>query len=499
MKPSTTNRWVIRIIILVLLAIIIFLFFKCCRCCRPQVRIKKYPDEILVFRNPDSPYSAFKASLDHLKAEIAKSGDITDSEYCPTCDSDLVLLKGPGVQIHIQQAGSGGTGGGTTGGPGGGNAGYYCANLAITSLDTGKNEVTDTLHLEDTPRILNPRWKPSRLTNSPVTVAVLDTGLDSTDIDKTFVGNFTQTCPGFTGQRGWNFIANNSNTYDDHPHRHGTKVTRLILNQVLHYQGLPSSRAGAVNILPVKVFDTSGLSSLYKILCGVSYAASSGAKIINASFGYYDYTDTTFSRYADTIVQKYLAHYLRSRNILMIACAGNAIHYDDSVYRKAIAVPGANPRNLDSNKFYPASFVRDSLRDNLLVVTTIYAKDHSISPLQNFSPGVVDVGVNCDAIIHKPDGDLYVFLDPIQNIINNRFPAVTGSSFATPIVTGKIAAHYSTLVGAGTVNKEAILKGMQVLQPEIGSKPLLILSSPGDKLAKFIHKGAISHKIEGTN
>jgi len=464
---------------------------------------------MVVWQNPDSPYSAFKTWFNKLKDSIIEQGDISDSTYCPSCDSGLVLLKGPGVQLFIQQTGYGGTGNGQGGGPSGGNGpGFYCANLGISNPEPGPFRARDSILLDSTFAFnSNPHHVPNTKKTNPVTVALLDTGVDSTKFDMTYVGDFPQSCPGFTGRRGWNFIANNSNIFDDHPALHGTKVACFVLNQVLQYQALSASTAGAVNILPVKVFDTGGKTTMFKLLCGVAYAASSGARIINASFGFYEYTDTAFTRNAAGLMLNYLKHYLLDKNILMVAAAGNANHTDDSLYQ-VVAGPTANPRNLDLNHFYPASLDKYGLNKNLLVVTTISAPFDAMSPLQNFSPRVVDIGVSCDKIVLLNGLELFSFQDPTANNLQPSTtagtsyftPAVTGSSFATPIVTGKIAAYYADLVGNAKVDKDNILRKMQTIYPYgVSYRSLMILSRPGDNLRKFVNNGATSFKVENRN
>jgi len=507
------------IIILILLLIIIFLLFRCCRCGgRPQVRIKAYPNEVIVWKRPDIPHDQFVSWLHRLTDSINEKGEITDTAYCPNCDSDLVLLKGPGPEAFIQQNGSGGSGGTPPGTPVGGDApGLYCANVDVSdpslqSLPT----LTDSLGQQflhshsvqagNGGAIFPGNPGPANPGNgNAVTVAVLDTG-DST-VQKIYVRGVSQSClldPG--SKKGWNFVAGSSDTHDDYQNRHGAKVTQFIIDQVRQYQGTMVPATNDVNILPVKVFDRSGKGRLFDILCGIAYSANSGAKIINASFGFYEYQDTLTNQVAAVMLQEYMAYYLPKNKILMVAAAGNDNPHEDTLYRNRTGNPSADPRDLNSNPFYPACLVKDpQLKDNLLIVTTV-SKD-SVSPLQNFSNRIVDIGVNCDAVIDSLGVLYYIFRDPIftqpylvtDGSGNKAFylHTVTGTSFATPIATGKIAAYYQKLISTGPLKKDDILNRLQGIQPfSTSPKHLLQPASPGSNLRKLVKDGNTSVKKE---
>ncbi|HWK05058.1 MAG TPA: S8 family serine peptidase [Puia sp.] len=436
-----------------------------------------------------------------MKDSIRVFGEITDSAACQNCDSDLLLLSGPGPQAFIQQSGSGGSGGSKPGTPGGGGGpAFYCANLSFRVPD---------LHL-DSPYLTN--YKPVNLpfnkfpnnNKNVTTVAVFDTGRDTGSITNFFVSGVSQTCLLDTrSQFGWNFVGNNSNTLDDYPTRHGSVVTRFIVNQVLQYSSNSViSPGGSVNILPVKIFDSTGKGSLYNILCGIAYAANCGAKVINASFGFYDRSDTTINEVAAVMMQNYMRHYLVKNNILMVAAAGNDNPSEDSIYWAQTGNKSANPRNLDSNFFYPACLVKDKLlKNNLLVVTTVSYTSGQVSPLQNFSNGIVDIGVNCDAIIDSGNIQYYSFVNPIQPndliVIGGerkfKIHTVTGSSFATPIVTGKIVAYYNTLVNNNILNKDGLLNNIQSINP-YGPGLSLSLLRPVSQFNSTIRNGLTCSK-----
>jgi hypothetical protein len=507
MKPFTRRIWEI-IIILLLIVIILLLVFKCCRCCKvpPHPRVSGSPSQMIIWKNPDSSTTSFQTWLGKFKDSVRMFGDITDSALCLSCDSTLLLLSGPGPQIFIQQSGSGGSGGSKVPAPGGGDGpAFYCANLAIGVPDHFQS--SDSFLVRHGNDAVLPLL-PGALANSHrTTIAVFDTGLDTGAIRKLYVSRISQSCLLNTQSLyGWNFAYNNSNTRDDYPVRHGTAVTRFIIDQVVQYA---SHGGGGVNILPVKIFDSTGKGTLYGFLCGIAYAANSGAKLINASLGFYKYADTayTYNEVAAVLLQNYLQYYLVKNNMLMVAAAGNANPPEDTLYQTLSGFLHGNPRDLDSNQFYPAFLDKDTLlKNNLLVVTTVSDSTGQVSPLQNYSDTIVDVGVSCDAIIDSNNVSYYSFINPLQQdsvatvvvatesvVLHLNF-TVTGSSFATPIVTGKIAAYYNTLVGIDRVIKDTILSRLQSITPYTPYSKATLLA-PNPAFTGKIRNGLIGLKL----
>jgi hypothetical protein len=224
------------------------------------------------------------------------------------------------------------------------------------------------------------------------------------------------------GERGWNFFNRTDVTDDDYPSRHGSAVTQFIIDQETRY------RKRKTNILPVKIHNSHGKSDLFSILCGFAYAANSGATIINASFGFY----ATKGSGAPAILEQFVKKHLTANNILLVAAAGN-LNSDET----AGGPVGDDVRNLDYNPFFPASLSKTL--ENVLAVTTVSKEEKEVCPTQNFSNRVVDVGVNCDKIM---PGD-FRFESPLHF---SNF--IVGSSYATPIITGKIAQHHKELMDA---------------------------------------------------
>jgi hypothetical protein len=387
--------------------------------------------QLVIWKKPQSSQADFDAWVN------SKFPDdrVTKKYFCQHCDSTLIMLTGPGPDLFIQTV-SGGSGGtkipGTSGEDG---PAFFSTNIRMYFNDSLIEKNYDIKPL--------PVTTP---TKEPVTVAVFDTGIDPEGFEN--MGNkyssSITSCLSPQANDGWNFADTTNVTSDNHLNKHGSIVSRFIVDQVNQYGG------NGVKILPVKVFDAAGGSNLFSILCGIAYAKDRGAKIINGSFGYYaprfirrnglDVEDS--SAY---LFKGFIQNYLTDSNILFVVAAGNM---DDANERAVFTSHGlpypSDPRNLEEVSFYPASFARDL--NNVITVTTVN-RSNVVSPNQNYSNQVVDIGVNADDIS-------FVFQNPI-----NPGLSVIGTSFATPIVTGKLCANYDTirsLLNTSTYTKDQI-------------------------------------------
>ena len=182
------------------------------------------------------------------------------------------------------------------------------------------------------------------------------------------------------------------------------------------------------------------------MLCGFAYAANCGAKIVNASFGFYG------SRGSEppTILAEFVKKHLTDKNILLVAAAGN-LDSDKSL----TATQLESVRNLNINPFYPACLAKDF--SNVLAVTTVSLEKDKVSPYQNFSNTIVDIVVVCDGEVSND----YRFKDPLQSENANETIFILGSSFATPIVTGIIAQHYQVVTDSmvnGSIDKDKLIE-----------------------------------------
>jgi hypothetical protein len=425
-------------------------------------------NQLVVWLKPNATSGALRFWLDSIRGGKA----INTPVLCQNCDNRLMLLTGPGIANFIQQAtATGGSGTGQKTPPQGEDSLlYYSVNFDVSFGDT--TYAPFLLHGYTPPR-------PYFAKNfADVTVAVFDTGIDSTFFNpRYFYMGTPPACLGPNATNGWNFSATppNMNWKDDFlPGRHGTTVSKFIVDQVNAASG------NGIKLLPIKIHDSRGKGNLFSVLCGFSYAAERGAQIINASLGYYTYPKAGAAPDQNAVLlREYVKEYLTKKNILLIAAAGNDFTNTDP-----------NKHDLDKVLFYPASLASDTVYlPNVIAVTTVSDVSGTVSPNQNFSARVVDVGVNAD------NASDYTFNYPFTapSTTGAGSGIVNGSSFATPIVTGKICANYHLFVNPSTGTPVFVdpLTGV----PELNKQNILSILT--GQLQTHTN-GSLSRKIRGS-
>lgn len=390
-------------------------------------------DELVVWIKPGRTQAEFNTWLDTAIRKKASGQTLSITNACEGCDRTLKLLKGTAVATYIQGATAQG---GKDSPPKVPNSGEDGPIFQVLNF---KNSITTPRMSRNKDVVQVPAI--TYTSSKVVRVAVLDTGLDTAGLKKYLLKTGVVNCIP-QSEFGWNFIDHNNNYRDNDPVKHGTTVTQFIIDQVNQYKTNP------IEIVPVKTHDGNGMSDLYTILCAFAYAQKMGANIVNASFGFYSPRLELISRYPVDpnirLLKEYIEYYLTKKNILLVTAAGNKddvnernAFYLHQLVRPALAYP-TDPRDLDQVSFYPASLARDKAFSNVISATTTY--NETVSSHQNFSESVVDIGVDADAkLLDAVSGEnMYVFNNPRMP----RGETVTGSSFATPIVTGKLCANY---------------------------------------------------------
>ena len=392
------------------------------------------PDELVVWKKPSYSQVDFKNWLDTFASHY---GTVDVHYYCASCDSTLVLLKGNGIKLLLEGVPPGGTGKSLPPKVAGGDGPAYISvnfNFRIPEQDSNNYGVESNPNVvADIPKFIK---RVNYKHKDEVVVAVFDSGIDTLKLDDFAYQSTSSAClitSTGTGNanKGWNFADKNADLTDHDQMHHGSVVTKFIIDQAENYHNNP------VRILPVKLFGMHTTATLFDVLCAFAYAKERGAKIINASFGFYTLNDqiaqrTNVKDEGLLLFKTFLKKNLDSANILLIAAAGNTNRNalnDFSDYYST--TNGYN--NLDSIGFYPASL--SGFASNIIAVTTIGKQDLKVSPNQNHSDSLVGIGVIADRGT--------VFLNPL----NAQGKTVEGTSFATPIVAGKIAANYYQVKG----------------------------------------------------
>jgi len=240
--------------------------------------------------------------------------------------------------------------------------------------------------------------------DSTIIIGVIDSGLDflHQDLQGAYKINWNEIPNnnidddnnGYTDDFiGWNFVSNNNNPADDNIFSHGTEVAGLLTAASNNGVGIASVAPGC-KVLVLKAFDSQGIGYDNDVSAAILYAISRGVKVINMSFG-----DYVYSYLLQDIIR-----FAYSKNIVMIASAGNdnsdVLHYP-SAFDEVISV-GAS--DMADNK---ASF-------------SAYGETVDL-----FAPGYQILSTSRTG---KGSSEF-----------NNDYAYINGTSFSAPIVSGAAA------------------------------------------------------------
>lgn len=184
---------------------------------------------------------------------------------------------------------------------------------------------------------------------------------------------------------GWDFHNQDSNPMDDNGH--GTHVAGIIASE---NNGIGTvGVAPNVKLMALKAGGSEGTLYVSSILNAIQYGLDQGVKVFNLSF-------------AGDIYISSMDALISSSDALFICAAGN-----DSV-------------DNDITPSYPASYTSS----NIISVASI-SNDGSLSSFSNYGVYSVDVAAPGDYIL--------------STVLNNKYQYYSGTSMATPYVTGLTA------------------------------------------------------------
>lgn len=263
------------------------------------------------------------------------------------------------------------------------------------------------------------------------TLAVMDTGLDSTLFEKRFAGLLWSAPEGQT-LRNFQFFNNGQPLdyyFDDETNKHGTAVTAIALQAL---ESMNPSLHVKPRVMVLKVLDNHKTGSTFTVSCALSYAIQKQATLVNASLGYYSTGE----------VDSVLRHYLKlcsqaaPHPIQVLAAAGNLPGSHD----KPLCHDADNGNELNRTRlFYPACFNVDFT--NIISVTGLSSSGMACF-YQNYSSSFVTVGV----VTNPGSGNCCKF--PVEFLKSGY----EGSSFATPVISGEIMGCLLGTVGAVSPN-----------------------------------------------
>lgn len=221
-----------------------------------------------------------------------------------------------------------------------------------------------------------------------VIVAVVDSGVDYKHPD--LKANMW-SMPGQPNVHGYNAINNSLDPMDDN--NHGTHVAGTIGAVGDNDVGVAGVN-WKVSIMGIKFLDADGSGDLAAAIKGIDWARQNGAQVMNNSWG-----GGPFSQNLLDAIKR-----ARDAGILFVAAAGNT----------------SGGHNNDSSPSYPASYNLD----NVISV----ASTNNLDQLSSFSHyGVRSVH------LAAPGENIY------STFPNSRYESISGTSMATPHVTGAAA------------------------------------------------------------
>jgi hypothetical protein len=252
-------------------------------------------------------------------------------------------------------------------------------------------------------------------------IAVLDTGIDTMLFS---AGMRTEILwHGAAGSR--NMVANEdpAQYIDQHPTRHGTSVAGLALNS--YYKASDSTKLPKLMVL--KVMDRTGSGTIFELCCGLSYAADHNATVINTSMGYYGTPNDILNFYAAKCSRK---------NIPIVAAAGNDTLDRVQGQECSEVRNDHNMLSAPDHLFYPACLANDRNSYSVISVTG-FATPGVPCHYQNYSDNFVTIGV----MNETTETHCCVYQLPFINSLLG----LEGTSFATPIITGKVGFQISRM------------------------------------------------------
>ncbi len=344
---------------------------------------EKQSDEYARGKEPIVSKNIFGRILDVFKVADAVNVVRDNSKTCD-CDDDLLLLSGKDLHLIA-----------TTLNPDGHGIGMPPPTHDGMSIsNVGQNFKLPQKELQ-----VGDGQKP------PIMVGIIDSGINfniSPKISTTgLLGSESLISPIMNNSLHYNFIDHNSDISDTNKIIHGTKIARIIANNV--------NRAN-IGIVGLKAYDKRYVGNLYDNLCAIIYAMKHNIKIVNASWGVA--TTEPIPVFEEVLRRAKIA------NMVIVCSAGN------------------QKFNIDKNNYLPACYTDNSEIGNHIISVTS-KKDSTIC--QNFSSSEKKIDLTFQA--DKDCGHA------IPSASGGAGTSELGTSYAAPYVTADVIKYLSVTSG----------------------------------------------------
>lgn len=228
---------------------------------------------------------------------------------------------------------------------------------------------------------------PLRGARANVVVAIIDSGIDYTHVDLV-----NQLWRGSSNEYGYNFLTNDFTVFDDFGH--GTAVAGILAAQANNAEGVAGVMGHNVQIMALKVQDSTGSAYISDIVRGIDYARSKSVDVINISME----GDT-----ANASLQSALT---------TAATAGIFI---------AVAAGNSNKEISGTNFIVPAIYSAGT--SGMMSVGSIDAYTSDRSSFSNYSTGYVEIAApGSNGVYYTKKGGGYT--------------SGSGTSYSSPLVAG---------------------------------------------------------------
>ena len=286
---------------------------------------------------------------------------------------------------------------------------------------------------------------------SDVTVGVMDSGIQTNHedlIDNIWVNTGEIVGDGIDNDGngyiddiyGWNFGDSNGDV--SYVSNHGVHVAGIVSAVTDNSKGVASVARNA-KIASIKIFNSSGKSTLSYIIEGINYAKKNDINIINCSFGGAGWGSTSVSIVKSAIEAV--------PDIFFVIAAGN------------IATSTPQPDN-DQTAVYPSQLTKDL--DNVISVANTTSSDE-LSSTSHYGATSVDIAA--------PGTGIY------STIPTSSYGTMSGTSMATPMVASAVAV-------------------MRAVNPNISAKKIKeTLCSSSDKLSALTGKVISGGRLNAYN
>jgi len=225
--------------------------------------------------------------------------------------------------------------------------------------------------------------------SSPTLVAILDTGVDMEHPD--LAANMARDSAGEVIR--YNAISSDNNVQDKNGH--GTHCAGIVGARGNNQIGI-AGVAWRSRMIPVQFMDESGSGALSAAIRGIRFAVDSGARVINASWGSYSYSESLAE----------MLEWAQSKGVLVVVAAGNS------------------GTDNDTRPSYPADYPFD----NIISVGATDNRDR-LASFSNYGATKVDIAAPGVGIL--------------STVPNEKYAGKSGTSMAAPYVAGAIALVWS--------------------------------------------------------